>query len=240
MTKQTRSHRLKELAQYHNLDPETNFGPVIKRADSKLGEYGLSIYREIVDDGQLDEIKQLIRDICGWHVTEMRGQYTKDTKVSIGPAVNIVEKREVERIFSNLGNYAVQAVNMDDINDYLFHNVPSLRKRVKFRPNDVEIFGRNNSPNRVIGITIDEPANTQVSHERSTIIDGFNGLYYINRQEECNIGFKLLHGSIAKFKDDTPEYKVEEMKYAIREKLSSIDQLTMEKAEIYYPGANKR
>jgi hypothetical protein len=234
MTIQKRSHRASE--QYHQIDSGTNYGPVIKSADCRLGQFGLSIYREAIHDELLDSVIDSICDNCPSYIINIRGEGSETH-----PAINIIEKRESRAIFRRLGGQAVQEVGMDDINNHLFYNISSLRNPLKVEPDSVEMFGgRKNSHDRVIGITIKGAGHDQILQERCDVIDGFNGLAHARTDEFCYIKPKDIHLSLARISLDTPECVVQRTLAAAREVLLGFDQLQIKKYSIYYPGANKR
>jgi len=234
MTIQKRSHRASE--QYHQIDFGTSYGPVVKSLDDRLGEFGLSIYREAVHDELLDSVIDSIRDNCPSYIINIRGEGSETH-----PAINIIEKRESRAIFCNLGDLAIQNVGMDDVNNYIFYNIPSLRMPLSVEPDSVEMFGgRKNSQDRVIGITIKGSAHDQILQERCDVINGFNGLAHTRTDEFCYIKPKDIHLSLARISLDTPEYVVQRTLAAARETLSAFDRLHIKKYNIYYPGAKKR
>lgn len=194
--------------------------------DCGLARFGISIYRE-VNSGQLDESLQQIENNCPNYIITKRGEGWE-----IPSAINILETREA-RLILNLGNLAVQSVN-----DFLYHNVPSLHTTLKVETEGVELFGWENSSEKTIGVTIKDPALSELLQERSDIIDGLNGLVCGKTDEYCYIQPKTPHVSLARINPNTPEYVVEKTKDAVRCSLPT--QLILKRAVIFYPGTGKR
>jgi hypothetical protein len=206
----------------------------------------LSIYREAIHDASLDSVIDTIRNNCPSYVINIRGEGAETH-----PAINIIEKRESRAIFCSLGSTAMQDVGLDDVNNYLFYNVPSLRNPLKVEPDSVELFGgRKNSHDRVIGITIKGLSHEQILQERCDIIDGFNGLVHNKTDEYEYIKPKDIHLSLARISLETPQHVIQKTLDAARESLSKINQNTareslskinqmiLKKATIYYSRTN--
>ncbi|MEI6851135.1 MAG: hypothetical protein WCK26_04170 [Candidatus Saccharibacteria bacterium] len=244
MTIQKRSYRASE--QYNKSDYGLGYETATVKPSSRLGELGLSVYREAIHDVVIDSVIDTIRKNCPSYVVNIRGEGAETH-----PAINIIEKRESRAIFCSLGSTAIQNVELDDVNYYLFYNVPSLRSPLKVEPDSVELFGgRKNSHDRVIGITIKGQGREQILQERCDVIDGFNGLVHSQAADYEYIKPKDIHLSLARIMLDTPPYVVDKTLDAARESLSKINQNTareslskinqmiLKKATIYYSRTN--
>ena len=193
--------------------------------DYDLANLGVSIYRE-ANSNQLDEAIHEIGNNCPSYIISKRGEERQ-----LPPAINILETHEARRIFC-LGNTAIQ-----NLGDLLYCNVPSLHTILKVEPDDVELFGWENSPNRVIGVTIKDPVLSQIQQERSDIIENLNYLTYREADEYSYIKAKKLHISLARINPNTPKYVINKTLDAVRETLPS--QVILKRAVIYNPATKK-
>ncbi len=201
MTIQNRRRSSKRLS--YGSDSEPDYYPSDCGQDHELAEFGLSIFRE-ANGGQLDEAIYQIGKECPSYITRIRGEGHE-----IPSAINILESGEARRII-RMGNFAVQKVN-----DYLYHAVPSLRTTLKIDTDDVEIFGWNNSKEKTIGVTIKDPALSELMQERNDVVRGLNDIVHGNSVEECHIKQKTFHLSLARILPTTPEYVIDKTRKAV-------------------------
>jgi|GEM_PF-1317970 len=204
---------------------EPDCGPVRANQDHRLDEFGLSIFRE-ADSVQLAKTINQMNKSCQGYVVRQRGEGHE-----IPSAVNILETREARRILC-IGNLAVQ-----DVNDYLYSDIPSLRTTIKVETDDVELFGWDTSAEKTLGITIKEPELSELLQERTDIIDDLNRLTHNRTDEYCYIQPKIPHISLARINPDTPQNIIELTKEAIR--CAKPAEIILKKAVIYYPGTKK-
>ena len=220
---------IQQRSRSRNSDYDTGYepdcGPVRANQDHRLDEFGLSIYRE-ANSLQLERAIHQMAISCLGYIVKQRGEGHE-----MPSAINILETREARRILC-IGNLAVQ-----DVNDYLYCNIPSLHTTIKIETDDVELFGWNNSAEKTLGITVKEPELSELLHERTDIIDGLNRLTHDRTDEYSYIHPKTPHISLARINPDTPQYIIERTKEAIR--CAKPAQLILKKAVIYYPGTKK-
>jgi hypothetical protein len=208
---------------------EPERGQIRANQGQSMARFGLSIYRKIEADS-LSSAIQHIESNCSGYIVKKRVEGGE-----IPLAISILERREVQRILS-MGNLAVKTVN-----DYLYENVKSLRSTLKVEPDPdgVELFGWNNSIDKMIGVTLKQPSLDQLLQERGDIVDALSELTHYKEGESGYQKVVTLHIPLARILANTPGYMVERAKTAVRVSLPK-EALILKKAVIYDPGSDPK
>jgi hypothetical protein len=151
-----------------NHTPEFTIHARSKRDTSRLGTYGISVFRP-VEKAQVADTFDALKLLCG----SVAISYRDGNGGGRETAVSLVEINEVKRQHA-IGNVAVR-----DAMYAIYYSMPSLRKEVDVKPQGLRLFGRANSDFRSFGIIFDDESKEILLEERANaleILEGFADL----------------------------------------------------------------
>ena len=191
--------------------------------EPKLGEKGISVFREVNPDGPIAEPMRVFEKLTRDRVRRVRGMY-----IDSSTALNQLTLREVIRN-SELGRVAAtEAV------DAVYAGVPSLRRNLVVKLGTVGIFATPGNPMVYFGIAVDQRHFGELNQERADIINTIEALAPENREDNTWLGRKIPHVTLGMIEPDDDRF-VGQLKAAVRGVLPN--EIQLRKATIYNPAS---